>query len=43
MTEASKEPADDTIIAPDHIPEEDAKENKKRAVRELVLVGVVLF
>ncbi len=43
MTEDSKEPADDIIIAPEHTPEEDAKENKKKAVRELILVGVVLF
>lgn len=43
MTEDSKEPADDIVIAPEHTPEEDAKENKKKAVRELVLVGVVLF
>jgi len=43
MTEDSKEPADDIVIAPEHTPEEDAKENKKKAVRELILVGVVLF
>jgi uncharacterized protein (TIRG00374 family) len=43
MTDDSKEPADDIIIAPEHTPEEDAKENKKKAVRELILVGVVLF
>ena len=43
MTDDSKEPADDIVIAPEHTPEEDAKENKKKAVRELVLVGVVLF
>jgi uncharacterized protein (TIRG00374 family) len=44
MTDESAEPADELLLPPpEHTPEEDAKENKKKAVRELVLVGVVLF
>ncbi len=43
MTSDSQEPADDVLIAPEHTPEEDAKENRKKAIRELILVGVVLF
>ena len=44
MTDDSTDPADELAIPPpEHTPEEDAKENKKKAVRELVLVGVVLF
>jgi uncharacterized protein (TIRG00374 family) len=44
MTDESAGPADELLLPPpEHTPEEDAKENKKKAVRELVLVGVVLF
>jgi uncharacterized protein (TIRG00374 family) len=44
MTDDSTDPADELAIPPpERTPEEDAKENKKKAVRELVLVGVVLF
>lgn len=37
--------ADEELILgpPEHSPEEDRKENKKKAVRELILVAVVLF
>jgi uncharacterized protein (TIRG00374 family) len=44
MTDESKDREDELLLEPpEHTPEEDAKENKKKAVRELVLVGVVLF
>jgi len=35
--------ADAVLPPPQHTPEEDAKESKKKAIREFVLVGVVLF
>ena len=43
MTEAENDPMEATIPPPEHTPAEDAKENKKKAIRELVLVGIVLF
>ncbi len=44
MTDESTDPADELAIPPpEHTPEEDAKENRKKAIRELVIVGVVLF
>ena len=34
----------DAAFAPaEHSPEEDAKENRKKAIREVVIIGVVLF
>ena len=36
--------SDEALLpVPEHSPQEDAKENKKKAVRELILVGGVLF
>jgi len=36
--------SDEALISgPEHSPQEDAKENKKKAARELILVAVVLF
>ena len=35
--------SDDEIIAPDHTPEQDAKENRRKALREALIIGVVLF
>ena len=44
MTNNSTDPADELAIPPpEHTPEEDAKENRKKAIRELVIIGVVLF
>ncbi|GMQ86359.1 MAG: hypothetical protein BMS9Abin07_1933 [Acidimicrobiia bacterium] len=44
MTDEKHESADDLAIPPsEHTPEDDAKENRKKAIRELILVGVVLF
>ena len=45
MTEEHQDPADDELFieAPEHTPEEDAKENRKKAIRELIIVAVVLF
>ena len=44
MTDESTDPADELLLPPpEHTPEEDAKENRKKAIRELVIVGVVLF
>ena len=43
MTSESHDPKDDVRIAPEHTPQEDAKENRKKAIRELILAGVVLF
>ena len=34
---------DEELLVPEHSHEEDARENKKKAIRELILVGVVLF
>ena len=44
MTDEHHDPEDELLFEPsEHTPEEDAKENRKKAIRELVLVGVVLF
>ena len=43
MTDADHDHAEDVLPPPEHTPAEDAKENTKKAVRELILVGVVLF
>jgi uncharacterized protein (TIRG00374 family) len=44
MTDESTDPVDELAIPPpEHTPEEDAKENRKNAIRELVIIGVVLF
>jgi uncharacterized membrane protein YbhN (UPF0104 family) len=43
MTDADQNPNNAVILPPEHTHQEDAKENKKKAVRELILVGVVLF
>ncbi len=44
MTNESTDPADELLLPPPgHTPEEDAKENRKKAIRELVIVDVVLF
>jgi uncharacterized protein (TIRG00374 family) len=44
MTEPSRDPADELAIPPpEHTPAEDAKKNRKKAIRELVIVGAVLF
>jgi uncharacterized protein (TIRG00374 family) len=36
------EPADE-FPASDHTPEEDAAENKKKALREVIIIGIILF
>ena len=44
MTDDSQDPADELLLEPlQHTPEEDAKENRKKAIRELVIVGIVMF
>ena len=44
MNDESHEPADELAFPPpEHSPEDDAKENRKKAIRELIIVGVVLF
>ncbi len=43
MTDANHDATDAVLPTPKNTPEEDAKENKKRAARELILVGIVLF
>jgi len=43
MTDAEHEPTDAVLPPPENTPEEDAKVSRKKAIRELVLVGVVLF
>ena len=43
MTDADHDPNDTVIPPPEHTQQEDAKENKKKAIREFILVGVVLF
>jgi len=44
MTDDSTDPADELAIPPpEHTPEEDAKENRTKAIRELIIIGVVLF
>ncbi len=40
MSETNGEPLP---LVPGNTPEEDAKENKKKAARELILVAIVLF
>jgi len=44
MTEDHQDPSDEMLLAaPEHTPEEDGKENRKKAIRELVIIGIVLF
>jgi uncharacterized protein (TIRG00374 family) len=43
MTEQQPDPAQPVVPPPDHSPAEDAKENRKKAIRELIIIGVVLF
>jgi uncharacterized protein (TIRG00374 family) len=43
MTDADNDPTDAVLPPPENTPEEDAKVSRKKAIRELVLVGVVLF
>ncbi len=44
MTDEHQDPADELLFEPsEHTPEEDAKENRKKAIRELIIIGVVLF
>jgi uncharacterized membrane protein YbhN (UPF0104 family) len=43
MTDADSELTDEALPPPENTPEEDAKENRKKAIREFALVGVVLF
>jgi uncharacterized protein (TIRG00374 family) len=43
VTDPDHDPAEEVLPPPEHTPAEDAKENKKKAVRELILVGGVLF
>ena len=44
MTTDNTEPVDELVLPPpEHTPEEDAKENRKKAIRELIVIGVVLF
>ena len=44
MTDDSTDPAEELAIPPpEHTSEEDAKENRTKAIRELIIIGVVLF
>ncbi len=43
MTDDAYDATDEVLPPPAHTPEEDAKESKKKAIREFILVGVVLF
>jgi uncharacterized membrane protein YbhN (UPF0104 family) len=43
MTDADHDPVEEVLPPPEHTPAEDAKENKKKAIRELILIGGVLF
>jgi len=44
MTDNSQDPADELLLEPlENTPEEDAKENRKKAIRELVVIAVVMF
>ncbi len=44
MTDESQDPSDELLLEPlENTPEEDAKENRKKAIRELVIIGVVMF
>jgi len=44
MTDGSQDPSDELLLEPlENTPEEDAKENRKKAIRELVIIGVVMF
>jgi uncharacterized membrane protein YbhN (UPF0104 family) len=43
MTDADSEPNGEALLTPENTPEEDARENRRKAIREIALVGVVLF
>ena len=43
MSDAEHEASDAVLPPPENTPEEDAKENKKKAIREFILIGAVLF
>ena len=43
MSDAEHDASDAILPPPENTPEEDAKENKKKAIREFILIGAVLF
>ena len=43
MTDADSEPTGEALPPPENTPEEDARENRRKAIREFALVGGVLF
>jgi len=43
MSDAEHDASEAVLPPPENTPEEDAKENKKKAIREFILIGAVLF
>jgi|GEM_PF-6857263 len=43
MTDSDPDPAELLLTPPENTPEEDAKANRKKAIREFILIGGVLF